>query len=308
MAKILYDTIQDEIKALKRERNALILAHNYQAGEVQDMADYLGDSLGLALEAQKSNADVIVFCGVHFMAETVSVLCPDKTVIVPDLDAGCSLASMVTPEQIRTWKQSHPKGIVLSYVNCSAAVKAESDYCCTSANAEKVLRAIPEEHEVLFVPDFFLGRYLEEKTGRKLHLWKGFCHAHMKINSERIDELRHEHPSAEFLMHPECGCLTKSMRYADKILSTEGIVKHVSESSATEFIVATEIGIIDRLKRVRPDKKFYPAGANATCEYMKLNTLEKIVLSLERLQYVVNVPKEIRDRARVPLERMLALS
>lgn len=308
MAKILYDTVQDEIEALKEERNALILAHNYQMGEVQDAADYLGDSLGLALEAQKSNADVIVFCGVHFMAETVSVLCPDKTVIVPDLDAGCSLASMVTPRQIRDWKQTYPKGVVLSYVNCSAAVKAESDYCCTSANAEKVLRAIPEEREVLFVPDFFLGRYLEEKTGRKLHLWKGFCHAHMKISSENIDKLRYEHPSAEFLMHPECGCLTKSMRYANKILSTEGIVKHVGESAANEFIVATEVGIIDRLKRAQPKKKFYPAGENATCEYMKLNTLEKIVLSLERLQYVVKVPKEIRDRARVPLERMLALS
>lgn len=308
MAKVLFDTIQDEILALKRERNALILAHNYQLGDVQDMADYLGDSLGLALHAQKSKADVIVFCGVQFMAETVSVLCPEKTVIIPDLDAGCSLSSMVTPDQVKAWKREHPDGVVLSYVNCSAAVKAESDYCCTSANAEKILRAISDNREVLFIPDFFLGRYLEEKTGRKLHLWKGYCHAHMKISSEHIDELRRDHPRAEFLMHPECGCLTKSMPFADKILSTEGIVKHVNESQAGEFIIATEVGIIDRLKRVQPNKKFYPAGESATCEYMKLNTLEKIVNSLERLQYIVKVPDDIARRARVPLERMLALS
>ena len=308
MAKVLYDTIQDELHELKRERNALILAHNYQLGEVQDMADYLGDSLGLALQAQKSNAEVILFCGVQFMAETVSVLCPEKTVIIPDLDAGCSLSSMINAEQVKAWKRSHPGGIVLSYVNCSAAVKAESDYCCTSANAEKVLRSISEDREVLFIPDFFLGRYLEEKTGRKLHLWKGYCHAHMKISSEHIDELRRDHPNAEFLMHPECGCLTKSMQFADKILSTEGIVKHVNDSPAGEFIIATEVGIIDRLKRVQPKKKFYPAGEYATCEYMKLNTLEKMVNALERLQYVVKVPKDIADRARVPLKRMLALS
>lgn len=308
MARALFATIQDEILDLKARRKALILAHNYQMGEIQDVADYLGDSLGLALHAQSSGAEVILFCGVHFMAETVSILCPEKKVIIPDWDAGCSLASMITPEQIRLWKAKHPAGIVLSYVNCSAAVKAESDYCCTSANAEKVLSAIDEKYEILFVPDFFLGRYLEEKTGRKLHLWKGFCHAHMKIRSERIESLRREHPGAEFLMHPECGCLTKSMSYADKILSTEGIVKHVNESSAHEFIIATEIGIIDRLKRVQPEKKFYPAGEYAACEYMKLNTLEKMVAALERLQYAVKVPKEIADRARVPLERMLALS
>lgn len=308
MARFLYNTIQEEILDLKKQRNAIILAHNYQLGEVQDMADFLGDSLGLALNAQKSSAEVILFCGVQFMAETVSVLCPDKTVLIPDLDAGCSLSSMIRPEHIRFWKEKHPDGIVLSYVNCSAAVKAESDYCCTSANAEKVLAAIPINKEVFFVPDYFLGKYLEEKSGRKLHLWQGFCHAHMKIKSEEIDVLRSEHPRAEFLMHPECGCLTKSMKYADRILSTEGIVRYVNESRAEEFIIATEVGILDRLKKVHPEKTYYPAGRQATCEYMKLNTLEKMLSSLERLEHIVRVPEDIAKRARIPLERMLAIS
>lgn len=308
MARALYDTIQDEIRDLKQRRNVLILAHNYQLGEVQEIADYLGDSLGLALVAQKSDASVILFCGVHFMAETVSVLCPLKMVIVPDLDAGCSLSSMVTPEEIRAWKSEHPEGIVLSYVNCSAAVKAESDYCCTSANAEKILSAIDEKREVLFVPDYFLGRYLEERTGRKLHLWKGYCHAHAKIRSERIDELRAEHPEAEFLMHPECGCLTKSMQYADQILSTEGMVQYVRQSKAPEFIVATETGILHKMRKENPQKNFIPAAEGAVCNYMKLNTLEKIVLSLERMQYEVKVPDPIRKRALLPIERMLQIS
>jgi len=308
MAKALYDSIEEEIVELKKQRNALILAHNYQIGEVQDIADILGDSLGLALQAQRSDASVIVFCGVQFMAETVSVLCPDKTVLIPDLDAGCSLSSMVTPEQVRDWKQKHPNGVALCYVNCSAAVKAECDYCCTSANAVQVLDVIPEDREVLFVPDYFLGKYLEMKTGRKLHLWNGYCHAHMKIRSEQVEALIKEHPEAEFLMHPECGCLTKSMQYADKILSTEGIIRYAGSSPKNEFIIATENGIIHRLERLYPTKRFYPAGELATCEYMKLNTLEKIVQSLERLEYVVRVPDDIAKRARVPLERMLALS
>lgn len=307
MAKALYDTIQDELGELKKARNAIILAHNYQLGEVQDAADFLGDSLGLALKARESNAETIVFCGVIFMAETVSVLCPDKTVLVPDLEAGCSLASMIRPEQVHAWKAEHPNGVVLGYVNTTAAVKAECDYCCTSANAEKILAAIPREKEVLFIPDYFLGKYLELKSGRKLHLWQGFCHAHVKIKAEEIDVLRREHPDAEFLMHPECGCLTKSMAYADQILSTEGIVRHVDQSTRREFIIATEVGILDRLQKKHPEKIFYPAGRQAVCEYMKRNTLEKIVTSLERLEYVIRIPEETARAARIPLERMLAV-
>ncbi len=308
MATTIYRTIEEEIAALKRSRDAVILAHNYQLPEIQEVADFLGDSLGLAINASRHPAKVVVFCGVYFMAETVSVLCPDKMVLVPDVEAGCSLAEMVTPEAVREWKRRHPDSAVLCYVNSSAAVKAESDYCCTSANAARVLQAIPAEREVLFIPDFFLGKYLEQATGRKLHLWPGYCHAHAKIDSEEIARLKQEHPGAEFLMHPECGCLTKSMPLADKILSTEGIVRYVEQSTASEFIIGTEVGIVSRLQRVAPDKQFYPAGRQALCEHMKRNTLEKLVQSLERLETVVTVPDEIARRARVPLERMLAIA
>ena len=309
MSKHIYATIQDEIAALKKERNAVILAHNYQVGEIQDIADFTGDSLRLAQEATKTSAEVILFSGVHFMAETASILCPDKKVIVPDLEAGCSLADMIRPEDIREWKAKHPEGVVVCYVNTSAAVKAESDYCCTSSNAEKVVRAIPEDKEILFVPDFFLGTYVKEKTGRKnLELWRGYCPTHVMIQSHEIDKLRAEHPAAEFLMHPECGCLTKSMHLADRILSTEGMTRYVKESSAREFIVATETGILHRMKKENPGKQFYPASEFAVCHYMKMNTLEKVVESLENLQYEVKVPKELADRARLPIERMIAIT
>jgi len=306
--KRLYNTIQEEIAALKKERNAIILAHNYQIGEIQDVADFVGDSLRLAQEAKRTTADVILFSGVHFMAETASILCPDKKVIVPDLDAGCSLADMIRPEDVRRWKAEHPEGVVVCYVNTSAAVKAECDYCCTSSNAEKVVRAIPEEKEMLFIPDFFLGTFVKNQTGRQnMELWRGYCPTHVLIQHSEIEKIKHDHPAAEFLMHPECGCLTKSMHLADRVMSTEGMVRYVNESSAKEFIVATEIGILHRMRKDNPEKKFIPASAQAVCNYMKMNTLEKVVLSLENLQYEVKVPADLAKRARRPITRMLEI-
>ncbi len=308
MAKQIFNTIEEEIAALKKERNAVILAHNYQIGEIQDIADFVGDSLRLAQEAARTKADVILFCGVHFMAETASILCPDKKVLVPDMEAGCSLADMIRPEDVRAWKEKHPNGLVVAYVNTSAAVKAESDYCCTSANAVKVVASIPADKEILFIPDFFLGTYVKQQTGRQnMELWRGYCPTHMVIQSREIDKIRAEHPKAEFIMHPECGCLTKSMHLADKILSTEGMTRYVKESSSQEFIVATETGILHRLQKDNPGKTFIPASAQAVCTYMKMNTLEKVVNSLEKLQYEVKVPADLAKRAYLPIERMLQI-
>jgi len=309
MAEKLYDSIQEEITDLKKKRNAIILAHNYQIGEIQDIADYTGDSLGLSRTAMKTDADVILFAGVHFMAETASIMCPTKKVIVPDLAAGCSMADMIKPENVREWKKNHPEGIVVSYVNTSADVKAESDYCCTSSNAVNVVKAIPADKEILFLPDFYLGSYVQMQTGRKnMTIWKGYCPSHTLIQSSEINALRKQHPEAEFLMHPECGCLTKSMHLADKILSTEGMVRYVGESKAKKFIIATETGILHRMQQDHPEKVFIPASPQAVCGYMKMNTLEKIVDSLENLRYEVKVPKELADRARLPIERMVAIS
>jgi quinolinate synthase len=309
MARTLYDNIQDEVLALKRERGAVIVAHNYQVGEIQEVADFLGDSLNLARWARETKAEIILFCGVHFMAETAPILCPDKKVLVPDLEAGCSLADMIRPEDVRQWKKEHPEGVVVAYVNTTAEVKAEADYCCTSANAEKVVRFIPEEKEILFIPDFFLGSYVKAQTGRKnLHLWRGYCPSHVLIQSDDIKKLRAEHPQAEFLMHPECGCLTKSMHLADRILSTEAMVRYAKESPAEEFIVATETGILHRMRKENPGKRFYPASEQAVCHYMKMNTLEKVVESLEQMQYEVKVPKDLAEKALLPIERMLAIT
>ncbi|HRK62493.1 MAG TPA: quinolinate synthase NadA [Candidatus Omnitrophota bacterium] len=309
MAEKLYDSIQDEIADLKKKRNAIILAHNYQVGEIQDIADYTGDSLGLSRTAMKTDADVILFAGVHFMAETASIMCPTKKVIVPDLAAGCSMADMIKPENVREWKKNHPEGIVVSYVNTSADVKAESDYCCTSSNAVNVVKAIPADKEILFLPDFYLGSYVQMQTGRtNMTIWKGYCPSHTLIQSSEINALRKQHPEAEFLMHPECGCLTKSMHLADKILSTEGMVRYVGESKAKKFIIATETGILHRMQQDHPEKVFIPASPQSVCGYMKMNTLEKIVDSLENLRYEVKVPKELADRARLPIERMVAIS
>lgn len=307
MAKSIFATIEDEVRALKKERNAVILAHNYQVGEIQDVADFVGDSLRLAQEAAKTSADVILFCGVQFMAETASILCPDKKVLIPDLEAGCSLADMIRPEEVRHWKLEHPHGVVVCYINTSAAVKAECDYCCTSSNAEKVIQHIPADKEIFFVPDFFLGSYIKQKTGRNIQLWKGYCPTHALISSESINQLRAEHPEAEFIMHPECGCTTKSMHLADQVLSTEAMVRYAKSSPAREFIVATEVGILHRMRQENPEKKFYPASEQAVCRYMKLNTLEKVVHSLERLEYEVKVPRELAERALLPIKRMLSI-
>lgn len=309
MAIEVYNSIEEEIKALKKKRNAIILAHNYQTGDIQDIADFTGDSLGLAQTAAKTDCDVILFSGVMFMAETASILCPNKTVLVPDLEAGCSLAGMIQPEAVRKWKQEHPEGAVVAYVNTTAAVKAEADYCCTSSNAVQVVEHIPAEREIFFIPDFYLGSYVQMKTGRKnITLWKGYCHVHVMLQSEQIAKLKQVHEGAELLMHPECGCLTKSMHLADKILSTEGMVQYVRQAKATKFIVATETGILHKMKKENPNKIFIPVTDQAVCNYMKQNTLEKIVLSLERMQFEVKVPEAIRRRAMIPLERMLKVS
>lgn len=308
MSSRIYNSIEEEIAALKKERNAIILAHNYQVGEIQDIADFTGDSLRLSQEAAKTKADVIVFCGVHFMAETASILSPNKKVLIPDLDAGCSLSGMIKAEDVRKWKKDHPNGIVVTYVNTSAEVKAESDYCCTSSNAVKVVESIPRDREILFVPDFYLGSYVKKQTGRSnMTVWNGYCHVHVMISSQKIDEMRHEHPKAEVLMHPECSCMTKVMDKADKVLSTEGMVKYARESKQTEFVVATETGVIHKMEKENPGKTFYPAVKQAVCGYMKLNTLEKIVLSLEKMQYEVKVPEDIARKARIPIERMLQI-
>ena len=300
--------LKEKLAILKRERNAVILAHNYQEGAIQDVADFVGDSLALAQQAQRTKAQVILFCGVHFMAETAAMLCPEKTVLMPDTNAGCSLADMIIPQQIRAWRAKHPNAIVICYVNTSAEVKAECDYCVTSTNGVKIIEHIPEDREILFVPDYYLGSYLKAKTKRNIHLWKGYCPAHAAILPEQVDQLREDHPEAEFLMHPECGCLTKQMDLADSVLSTEGIVRHVERSTAQEFIIATETGMLNRLRREFPDKKFYPASEHATCHHMQRNTLEKVFMSLVRMQYKVSVDPKVAARAVQPIERMLAIS
>jgi len=307
MAKQIYDTIEEEVSALKKERNAIILAHNYQVGEIQDVADLVGDSLRLAQEAAKTDAEVILFAGVHFMAETASILCPDKKIIAPDLEAGCSLADMVRPDDVRMWREQHPDGVVVCYVNTAAEVKAECDYCCTSSNAEKIVMHIPEDKEILFIPDFFLGSYLKNKTGRNIELWKGYCPTHALITGDRINHLRGEFPDAEFLMHPECGCTTKTMHLADQVLSTEAMVNYAKDSKADKFIIATEVGILHRMKQQNPFKEFIPASDEAVCKHMKVNTLEKIVLALERLEPEVRVPEAIAKRARLCIDRMLEI-
>ncbi len=300
--------LADRIQALKKERNAVILAHNYQLGDVQDVADYVGDSLGLSQMAAKTNADVIVFCGVHFMAETASILSPTKKVLIPDLEAGCSLSDMITADALRAWKAEHPGAVVVAYVNTSAEVKAESDYCCTSGNAVKVVESIPADKEILFVPDQYLGNFVREKTGRKIHLWPGYCGVHSQMTPEQVEKLRAEHPKAEFLIHPECGCTTKHIRQTDQLLSTEGILKRPAVSPASEFLIATETGILHRLHKTYPDKTFTPVMPNAVCGFMKRITLEKVLWSLEDLKYEVKVPPELAMRAKKAIDRMVAIA
>jgi quinolinate synthase len=313
----LIATLQDEIRTLARSRNAVILAHNYERAEVQDVADYVGDSLGLSREAAKTNADVIVFCGVHFMAETAAVLSPQKTVLLPDLAAGCSLASMIDAEQLRAWKAEHPGAVVVSYVNTTAEVKAESDYCCTSGNAVEVVNAIPADTPILFCPDMFLGAHVKRLTGREnIHIWMGECHVHAGIDPEHIRLQRSLHPEAEFLIHPECGCSTSVLEAMSageidpegvQILSTEGMIRRPAISDAGEFIVATEVGILHRLRRENPAKQFFAANEQASCAYMKVTTLPKVKRALERLEHRITVPEAVASRARLAIERMIAI-
>ncbi|MFH1024130.1 MAG: quinolinate synthase NadA [Planctomycetota bacterium] len=302
------EAVIEKIQRLRRERNAVILAHNYQVGPIQDIADFTGDSLGLTLAAQKTDAKIIVFCGVHFMAETASILCPEKIVLVPDLSAGCGLADMVTAPALKQWKAAHPGAAVVCYINTTAAVKAECDYCVTSSNAEKVIRAIPADREILFAPDKYLGAWVMKKTGRTMHLWPGYCPTHVRIDPEYIIRYKTAHPETEYLVHPECGCLTGTMHLADAVLSTDGMVRRARESAAREFLIATEVGMLHRLEKENPEKRFHPAGPNARCEHMAVNDMEGVLASLEDLRYEVKVPTELAIRARVCIDRMLEIT
>jgi quinolinate synthase len=313
-----YDpAIAEEIRALAKTKNAVILAHNYERPEIQDVADYVGDSLGLSREAARTDADVIVFCGVHFMAETAAILSPQKTVLLPDLAAGCSLASTINAEQLRAWKAEHPGAVVVAYVNTTAEVKAESDYCCTSGNAVEVVNAIPRDKEILFLPDMFLGAHVRRETGREnIHVWMGECHVHAGIDPEHISRTRAQYPGAEFLIHPECGCATPVVEAISAgavdphnvhILSTEGMIKRPTQTAQDTFIVATEIGILHRLRRENPAKHFIAANDRAQCSYMKVTTLPKVRDALLYNQYRITVPDDVAARARTAIERMVSI-
>jgi quinolinate synthase len=302
--------LQEEVRALASERDALIIAHNYQVPEIQDVADFVGDSLGLSRRAASAAASTIVFCGVHFMAETAAILCPEKTVLIPDLDAGCSLAASITAEDLRRWKAQHPDAVVVSYVNTTAEVKADSDYCCTSGNAKGVIAAIPAEREILFLPDLYLGLWLERVTGRKLHIWMGECHVHAGIRPDDIERWQAEAPDAELLVHPECGCASQCMAFGNErthILSTEGMVNFAKASPKSRFLVATEVGILHRLGKEAPEKRFEPVSERAICQYMKTITLTKLRDALRDRKYEVTVDEEIAARARRAIERMVEI-
>ena len=312
--------LKDEVRALAAERDAVILAHNYQVPEVQDVAHFVGDSLGLSRQAAASSEQVIAFCGVHFMAETASVLSPEKTVLLPDLDAGCSLADAITADQLRAWKAQHPGAVVVMYVNTSAEVKAETDYCCTSSNAVAVVEHIWREHgpdtEILFGPDMWLGAYVERETGRRMQVWDGECHVHAGIRPADISGMRGDHPDAEFLIHPECGCTTQVMEFVASgdvdperthMLSTGGMLDFARDSDSEEFIVATETGMLHPLEKENPGKRFIPANRMASCKYMKMITLPKLRDALREMSPVVQVDPAIAERARIPIERMVAI-
>jgi quinolinate synthase len=330
--------MQAEVRALAQERGAVILAHNYQVPEVQDVAHYVGDSLGLSRKAAAEEGEVIVFCGVHFMAETASILCPEKTVLIPDLDAGCSLADSIDAAQLADWKAQYPNGVVVMYVNTTAEVKALTDYCCTSANAVDVVRHIYETHgddtEILFGPDMWLGAYVEKELDKRMHVWDGECHVHAGIRPADIEATRAAHPDADFLIHPECGCTTSIMEYVSSgdvsskdvhMLSTGGMLKYAealervaggaAESAGDpgqankprEAVVATEIGMLHPLRMAAPDVSFIPANPKASCKYMKMITLPKLRDALREMKYEVRVPAEIAVKARVPIDRMVAL-
>ena len=320
----LYDIreLQAEVRALAAQRNAVILAHNYQLPEIQDVADYVGDSLGLSQQAARASASTIAFCGVHFMSETASVLCPDKTVLIPDLEAGCSLADAITPEELRAWQAEPPGAITVMYVNTTAEIKAMTDYCVTSANAVAVVEHILREHgpdtEILFGPDMFLGAYVERRIGRSLHVWSGECHVHAGIRPRDIEQVRAEHPEADFLIHPECGCSTSVMEYVAAgdleaegvhMLSTGGMLKYAEQAEpGSTVIMATEIGMLHPLQMAAPDVDFIAANERASCRYMKMISLEKLRDSLREMRHEVKVPEDIAERARIPIERMVAIN
>jgi quinolinate synthase len=321
-------TLSAEVRALAEERNAVILAHNYQLPELQDVADFVGDSLGLSRHAADTDAEVIEFCGVHFMAETASILCPDKKVLIADLGAGCSLSDSINADQLREWKAQHPGSQVVMYVNTSAEVKAETDYCCTSGNAVQVVEHIWAEHgpetEILFGPDMWLGAFVERETGIKndperrarFHIWDGECHVHAGIRPDDIKAVREANPEAEFLIHPECGCSTQAMEYVASgdiepegvhMLSTGGMLDHMHENPEGEYIVATENGMLYPLQEAAPKAKLIEANRMAFCKYMKMITLPKVRDSLRDMKHEVKVPPEIAERAKLPIERMVAI-
>lgn len=294
----------EKISALKKRRGAVILAHNYQLGEIQDIADFVGDSLELSQRAAETDADVIVFCGVHFMAETASILCPDKVVLLPDMNAGCPMADMITAERLREKKKEHPQAVVVCYINSSAEVKAESDICCTSANAVGIVESL-DAREILFIPDQYLGHYVSARTGKKMILWPGFCPTHVRIKPERIKELRQEYPQAKVVIHPECR--PDVIALADEVLSTGGMCRYAKRDEVREMVVGTEQGIIHRLKKENPGKRFIPVSEQAICPNMKLITLEKILWSLEEMSPEVKVPEGIRLRAKAAVDKMLKI-
>jgi quinolinate synthase len=298
------ESIIEQIRKHKKERNAVLLVHNYQRPEVQDIADFTGDSLELSQKAAGTDADVIVFCGVHFMAETASILSPQKTVLLPDKNAGCPMADMITDEELRQKKQEIPGATVVTYVNSTAAVKAESDYCCTSSNGVKVVSRIDND-EIIFVPDQYLGDYISRQTGKKMTLWPGYCPTHVRILPEDIIKQKKEHPQAKVVVHPECR--PDVIALADEALSTSGIIRYAARSDVSELIVGTEVGILHRLSKENPGKKFIPASGKAICPNMKKITLDKVLESLETMEPEVKVPEEIRVRALRAVERMLEI-
>ncbi|HEX4467280.1 MAG TPA: quinolinate synthase NadA [Solirubrobacteraceae bacterium] len=319
--------LSDEVRSLAAEHDAVILAHNYQLPEVQDVADYVGDSLGLSRRAAAAEGQTIVFCGVHFMAETASILCPEKTVLIPDPDAGCSLAASIDAQQLADWRATYPRGVVVMYVNTTAEVKALTDYCCTSANAVDVVRHIYETHgedtEILFGPDMWLGAYVEKELGRRMHVWDGECHVHAGIRPGDIEATRAAHPQADFLIHPECGCSTSVMEYVAAgdvaaegvhMLSTGGMLEYAATAEVAasgggrrEAVVATEIGMLYPLQMAAPDVHFIPANAEASCQFMKMITLPKLRDALRDRKFEVKVPEDVARKARVPIDRMVAI-
>ena len=311
-------TLKEKIMQLKKEKDVVILAHNYQIPEVQDVADFTGDSLGLSRQAATVPQKTILFCGVSFMAEAAAIISPQKKVILPDLEAGCSLSDSITIDELKNWKKQHPSAITVGYVNTTAEIKSELDYCCTSSNAVNVVKAIPEDKEILFLPDMFLGSYVAKMTGRKnIHIWAGECHVHAGITPEDVTKKLDSMKDPELIIHPECSCTTPFMydvadgSFDDKkvsILSTEGMLKHVTESKSKNFVVATETGILYKMKQENPEKTFIPASEKAECQYMKMITLEKIYDALVNEKNVITVPKNIADKARLAINRMLAIS